>query len=110
MPSFWRPCWPPGSPHGPGSRPSDIRAGPSSAPHASLTRQKADLLAYVSPVEEWASRLGPDAGIRGPVTVEAAAPTDDATAVPSAVLISRQGLRVEGLDRDTLIAILRALG
>jgi len=26
------------------------------------------------------------------------------------VLITRQGFRVEGLDRDTLVAVLRALG
>jgi transposase-like protein len=48
------------------------------------------------------------AGLR-PVTVLAAPPTEGA-AVSSAVVITRQGLRVEGLDRDTLIAILRALG
>jgi transposase-like protein len=49
------------------------------------------------------------AGLR-PVAVPAALPAEAAAAVPSAVLITRQGLRVEGLDRDTLIAILRALG
>jgi hypothetical protein len=49
------------------------------------------------------------AGLR-PVAVLAAPPTEDAGAGPRPVLLTRQGLRVEGLDRDTLIAILRALG
>ena len=48
------------------------------------------------------------AGLR-PVAV-LAAPALEGAAVIRAVLITRQGLRVEGLDRDTLIAVLRALG
>jgi transposase-like protein len=48
------------------------------------------------------------AGLR-PVTVVAAPPLQDA-AISRAVLVTRQGLRVEGLDRDTLIPVLRALG
>jgi len=47
------------------------------------------------------------AGLR-PVAVLAAPPPESAAV--SAVLITRQGLRVEGLDRDTLIAVLRTLG
>lgn len=47
------------------------------------------------------------AGLR-PVTV-VAAPTPEGTAGSRAVLITRQGCRVEGLARDTLIAVLRAL-
>jgi transposase-like protein len=47
------------------------------------------------------------AGLR-PVAVVAAAPPAG-TAVSGAVLVTPHGLRVEGLDRDTLIAILRAL-
>jgi len=50
--------------------------------------------------------VGP--GLR-PVTV-VAAPTPAGAGVSGAVLVTRQGLRVEGLDRDTLIAVLRALG
>ena len=53
-------------------------------------------------------RLPAGAGLR-PVTV-LAAPAPESAAGSRAVLITRQGLRVEGLDRDTLIAILRALG
>ena len=47
-------------------------------------------------------------GLR-PVAI-AAASTPEGAAGIRAVLITRQGLRVEGLDRDTLIAVLRALG
>jgi len=54
--------------------------------------------------------LRPPAGAElRPVTV-AAAPTPEGAAVNRAVLITRQGFRVEGLDRDTLVAVLRALG
>lgn len=49
------------------------------------------------------------AGLR-PVAVLAAPPPESAAVINRAVLITRQGLRVEGLDRDTLIAVLRALG
>jgi transposase-like protein len=51
--------------------------------------------------------LRPRTGLR-PVAVVAAAPPA-ATAVSGAVLVTPQGLRVEGLDRDTLIAVLRVL-
>jgi transposase-like protein len=44
-----------------------------------------------------------------PVTVTAA-PTAEHPAVSRAVLITPQGVRVEALDRDTLIAVLQALG
>jgi transposase-like protein len=47
------------------------------------------------------------AGLR-PVAVVAAAPRAG-TAGSGAVLVTPQGLRVEGLDRDTLLAVLRAL-
>jgi hypothetical protein len=52
-------------------------------------------------------RPGTSAGLR-PVAV-VAAPPPAATGVSGAVLLTPQGLRVEGLDRDTLIAVLRAL-
>lgn len=44
-----------------------------------------------------------------PVAVMAA-PTTDREAVARPVLITPRGLRVEGLDRDLLIAVLQALG
>jgi hypothetical protein len=54
--------------------------------------------------------LWPPAGTRlRPVTVVAGPPVADAVN-SQAVLVTRHGLRVEGLDRDTLIAVLRALG
>ena len=51
----------------------------------------------------------PAEAVLRPVAV-LAAPSPDGAASIGAVLITRQGLRVEGLDRDTLIAVLRALG
>jgi hypothetical protein len=38
------------------------------------------------------------------------APRSSPAPVADAVLITREGIRVEGLDRDTLVAVLRALG
>ena len=52
-------------------------------------------------------RQGPPAVLR-PVTVAADPPAARPTAGP--VLLTPQGLRVEGLDRDSLIAVLRGLG
>ena len=43
-----------------------------------------------------------------PVTV--AAPTPERSAVARPVLVTPHGVRVEGLDRDGLIIVLRALG
>jgi hypothetical protein len=54
--------------------------------------------------------LRPPAGARLRPVAVLGGPTPDGAAVHRAVLITRQGLRVEGLDRDTLIAVLRALG
>ena len=51
-------------------------------------------------------RQHPPAALR-PVTV--AADPGAARQPPAPVLITPQGVRVEGLDRDTLIAVLRAL-
>jgi hypothetical protein len=44
-----------------------------------------------------------------PVAV-AAAPTPERSAVARPVLVTPQGVRVEGLDHDGLIVVLRALG
>jgi transposase-like protein len=44
-----------------------------------------------------------------PVAVTSALPPER-RAVASAVLITPKGVRVEGLDRDTLVAVLHALG
>ena len=44
-----------------------------------------------------------------PVAV-AAAPTQECSAVARPVLVTPQGVRVEGLDRAGLIVVLRALG
>lgn len=48
---------------------------------------------------------------RGPAVLRpvAVAPEPEPTRAPGFVLIATHGLRVEGLDRDTLIAVLRAL-
>jgi transposase-like protein len=47
-------------------------------------------------------------GLR-PVAVTSAPPPERCAAA-SAVLITPKGVRVEGLDRDTLVAVLQALG
>ena len=52
-------------------------------------------------------RPTPGPGLR-PVAVRVMSPSE-APAGASAVLITRTGVRVEGLDRDALIAVLRAL-
>lgn len=44
------------------------------------------------------------------VDVVPEAPRHRAVAVTGPVLITPEGVRVEGLDRDTLVAVLRALG
>ena|SRR5215510_368739 len=50
---------------------------------------------------------GPSGPRMRPVTIAPAAATESPCGRP--VLITAQGVRVEGLDRDTLIAVLRAL-
>jgi hypothetical protein len=71
------------------------------------------------------ARLAQDVGVSvptltkwlGPTTVPmlrpvalTPAPTPEGGVVGSAVLITPHGVRVEGLDRDTLVAVLHALG
>jgi transposase-like protein len=54
----------------------------------------------------WLQQSGP-ARVR-PVTI-APEPARSRSAATDLVLMTRQGVRVEGLDRETLIAVLRAL-
>lgn len=54
--------------------------------------------------------LRPPAGAELRPVAVLTAPPREGVADSRAVLITRQGWRVEGLDRDTLIAVLRALG
>jgi hypothetical protein len=54
----------------------------------------------------WLQQSGP-ARVR-PVTI-APEPAPARSAATALVLMTRQGVRVEGLDRETLIAVLRAL-
>jgi len=52
----------------------------------------------------------PTAAVIRAVDVVPEAPRHSAVAVAGPVLITPEGVRVEGLDRDTLVAVLRALG
>ena len=52
----------------------------------------------------------PSAAVLRAVDVVPEAPPDGAAAVAGPVLITPAGVRVDGLDRDTLVAVLRALG
>ncbi len=52
----------------------------------------------------------PSAAVIRAVDVGPEAPRHSALAVAGPVLITPEGIRVEGLDPDTLVAVLRALG
>lgn len=52
----------------------------------------------------------PSAAVLRAVDVVPAAPRHRAVAAAGPVLVTPEGVRVEGLDRDTRVAVLRALG
>ena len=85
-----------------------VRLGRRSQQHGRSVAGLAQAIGVSEPtLTKWLRPLA-GAGLR-PVTVVAAPPLDGA-ASSRAVLITGHGVRVEGLDRDTLIAVLRALG
>ncbi|MGH7676781.1 MAG: hypothetical protein ACREMV_16065 [Gemmatimonadales bacterium] len=74
---------------------------------ASMNRVAGALGLPARSLTRWLQQSAPP--VLRPVTVR----PDPAPAAPSApgpVVLTPQGLRVEGLDRDTLIAVLRVLG
>jgi hypothetical protein len=74
---------------------------------ASMHRMAGALGLPVQSLSRWLQQSAPP--VLRPVTVR---PDPVAAAPPAAgpVLLTPQGVRVEGLDRDTLLAVLRVLG
>jgi len=81
-------------------------AGPRVARGASIARVARDLGLPTQSLGRWL-REPPPATLRPVAVVASAAPTPPPRA--SVVLVTRQGVRVEGLDRDALLVVLRAL-
>ena len=74
---------------------------------ASMNRVAGALGVPVQSLTRWLQQNAPP-GLR-PVTVRPE-PAPPAPPAAGPVLVTPQGVRVEGLDRDTLIAVLRMLG
>ena len=85
-------------------------AGPRLGQGASIARVARDLGLSVQSLGRWLRTRPPQPGLRpvavAPEPAGAAVPTPPAAGL---VLITAQGVRVEGLDRDTLVAVLQAL-
>jgi hypothetical protein len=73
----------------------------------SVARLARELGVSVPTLTKWLRPSAP--ALVRPVTVTAA-PMADRDAVARSVLITPRGVRVEGLDRPTLVAVLQALG
>jgi hypothetical protein len=81
-----------------------LAAEPQMAGGASMHRVATALGPPARSLLRWLEQSAPP--VLRPVTVRPEAPS----AAAGPVLVTPQGVRVEGLDRDTLIAVLRLLG